>query len=153
MRRSKIGQRVDSMPPSGSRQYSFRWLIGILIVLSVTGLALLPALRKMAENAERINRQTAEIEAAQQSARKTQGDIDRLRSAVASYPKEAAPHLALAAHLVDESKFDEALPEALAAKRLTPTDDGPDLLVADIYHKTRKYYDAISTYKSLLVRE
>src|SRR5258705_13150919 len=107
----------------------------------------------MGETAERLNRETAEIEASQQSAKKTEGEIDRLRTAAAAYPNEAAPHLALAAHLVDEHKFDEAMPEALAAKRLKPTDDGPDLLIGDIYHKTRQYHEAISTYKSLLARE
>jgi tetratricopeptide (TPR) repeat protein len=127
-------------------------LLASLLGVAVLYLALLPRLRQMTAETERLKRQTraGQKEAVQLAGRRRA--LDDARARVERDPRDGQARLELATRLSEAGQIDEAARHAQAAADLLPRDPAPLLIRADIDRRARRYVEAVDAYRGALAR-
>ncbi|HLK58747.1 MAG TPA: tetratricopeptide repeat protein [Chthonomonadaceae bacterium] len=128
-------------------------LIPLLIALAAIALlyiALLPILRHMQAETERINRELQRRDTAVSQPVPPADALDAARAAVAKSPDDPHANLTLAGALVAAGKPDEALIYARKSALREPGNVPVQLALADIYERLRRHYEAMETYRAML---
>ena len=137
----------------GSKSTHMRPLLVALAAIVLLYVALLPQLRRMQAETERLRREEARHNAALTQPARPSGDLDAARAAVAKAPDNLNANMMLASALVAAGKPDEALGYVRRCADRAPNDARIKLALADIYERLRRHYDAMQIYRGLLAQD
>lgn len=145
---------TTSTAETGSKKQARRgrFLVGLLIVVAAVYLFLLPKLRRMQAETERLRRLIAERQGQATQATEVEQTLAAARAAVAAAPNDAPANLRLAALLMRTGRPEEAAAFAEAAVRSTPNDMAAALVLADLYERLRRHEEALRVYRDILKR-
>ncbi|HLK56340.1 MAG TPA: tetratricopeptide repeat protein [Chthonomonadaceae bacterium] len=130
-----------------------RPLLIALVAIILLYVALLPQLRRMQAETERLRREEARHNAALTPPVRPGSDLEAARASVAKAPDDLNANMALASALVAAGRADEALGYVRKCADRAPNDARIQLTLADIYERLRRHYDAIQTYRDLLAHD
>jgi predicted Zn-dependent protease len=123
----------------------------VLTAIALLYVALLPQLQRMQAETERLRREEARHNAALTQPAGPVSGLDAARAAVAKSPNDLNANMMLAAALVAAGKSDEAL---TYVRHCADRDPGNvRVKLADIYERTRRHYDAMQAYHTLLAQD
>jgi tetratricopeptide (TPR) repeat protein len=125
-------------------------LPALLIVLALLYLALLPWLRRLQAETQRIERETLIKQAEADRTARLRGDLEADRAEVARNPGDARAQLQLALRCHEAGRLDEAAQHAGIAVGLQPGNPEPLLVLADIQNHAHRFYEAVRAYRAVL---
>ncbi|HZT43294.1 MAG TPA: tetratricopeptide repeat protein [Chthonomonadaceae bacterium] len=137
----------------GSKSTHMRPLLVALVAIVLLYVALLPQLRRMQAETERLRREEARHNAALTQPARPGSDLDAARAAVAKAPDDLNANMVLASDLVAAGKPDVALGYVRRCANRAPHDVRINLALADLYERLRRHYDAMQTYRALLAQD
>jgi predicted Zn-dependent protease len=129
----------------GARPNRLRPLLVALAAIALLFVALLPTLRRMQAETERIDRDTQRRDTAP-----SPDALDAARAAVAKSPGDLHANMTLAGALVAAGKPDEARGYVLQCAVREPGNVQVNLALADIYERLRRHYEAMEIYRAIL---
>ncbi len=133
---------------AGSSPKRMRSLLVLLLVLGGVYVALLPWLRRLNAETERINREQRAAKTLPNQIVSTK--LDEAHAAVTRAPNDPQARLNLASLFSEMGNLREAAAQAETVVRLRPTDTAALLFLAQVYQRDHRYDPAIQTYRALL---
>ncbi len=127
-----------------------RLLLVALAAMVLLYVTLLPKLRSIQAETDRIRRDTDRRAAAPNQPIQTADPLSMARAAVAKSPDDLRANMVLGAALVAAGKSEEALDYIGRCAKREPGNVQVKLALADVYERLHRHYDAIKTYRDIL---
>ncbi len=139
---------VDSASKSKSPRMQI--LLGLLGVLVLALLLLMPKLRSMLANAERMERESAATLAGAGRAAEDRAVATSTREEALRRPRDSDAQLRAAQALLQAGSAEQALPFAQTAAKVNARNSDAWLLLADLQRRARQLHESIQAYKTAL---